>query len=77
MAMIIEWKEQPIPRSGTHPTLDRTKERMGMRLQPRWGQRREQMARHVTSFLATFGPVMLLLGVGVVFRLGLVLEMLR
>ncbi len=35
------------------------------------------MLRHVTSFLATFGPVMLLLGVGVVFRLGLVLEMLR
>jgi hypothetical protein len=35
------------------------------------------MVRHITSFLATCGPVMLLLGLGVVFRLGLVLEMLR
>ena len=35
------------------------------------------MVRHVTSFLATCGPVMLLLSLGVVFRLGLVLEMLR
>ena len=35
------------------------------------------MVRRVTSFLATCGPVMLLLGLGVVFRLGLVLEMLR
>ena len=41
------------------------------------GQRREPMVRHVTSFLTGFGPVMLLLGLGVVFRLGVVLEMLR
>ena len=41
------------------------------------GQRREQLARHVTSFLAICGPVMLLLGLGVVCRAGVVLEMLR
>ena len=41
------------------------------------GQRREQLARHVTSFLAICGPVMLLLGLGVVCQVGMVLEMLR
>ena len=41
------------------------------------GQRREQMVRHITSFLATCGPVMLMLGLGVVVRFGVVLEMLR
>ena len=35
------------------------------------------MVRRVTSFLATCGPVMLLLSLGVVVRLGVVLEMLR
>ena len=35
------------------------------------------MFRHLTSFLATGGPVILLPGMGVLFRFGLVLEMLR
>ena len=35
------------------------------------------MLRDVKSFLATGGPLMLLLGLGVVVRLGVVLEMLR
>ena len=77
MATSLELKELVMPWGGTHPKVDQTKERVGRWLQPRWGQRRESMVRHLTSFLATFGPVMLLLGLGVVFRLGLVLGMLR
>ena len=41
------------------------------------GQRRTQMLHHCKVVLATCGPVMLLLSLGVVVRLGVVLEMLR
>jgi hypothetical protein len=41
------------------------------------GQRRTQMLHHCRVVLATCGPVMLLLSLGVVVRLGVVLEMLR
>ena len=41
------------------------------------GQRRDSMLRHVKSFLATGGPLMLLFGLAVLLRFGVVLEMLR
>ena len=77
MATSLELKELVMPWGGTHSKVDQKKERVGRWLQPRWGQRREPMVRHITSFLAGFGPVMLLLGLGVVCRAGVVLEMLR
>ena len=41
------------------------------------GQRRDSMLRDVKSFLATGGPLMLLFGLAVLLRFGVVLEMLR
>ena len=41
------------------------------------GQRRTQMLRHVKSFLVTGGPVILVFGLAVLLRFGVVLEMLR